>query len=98
NPEGLITRQEAMQMIYNASKLTGFPTLLNARNLSAEFGDFATVDKWATEAVSWCLNNNLSVNLKDMVNPTEEITRGEMSAMILRLLQRSELVDIRAKA
>ncbi|MEG2138062.1 MAG: S-layer homology domain-containing protein, partial [Oscillospiraceae bacterium] len=98
NPEGLITRQEAMQMIYNASKLTGFPKLLNARNLSAEFSDFATVDQWAAEAVTWCLNNNLSVNLKDMVAPTEQITRGEMSAMILCLLQRSELVDIRTKA
>lgn len=95
NPEGLITRQEAMQMIYNASKLTGFPKLLNARNLAAEFGDFATVEKWASEAVSWCLDNNLSVNLNGEVKPAEEITRGEMSAMILLLLQRAELVDVR---
>ncbi|MEG2455044.1 MAG: S-layer homology domain-containing protein, partial [Oscillospiraceae bacterium] len=97
NPMGLITREEAYQMLYNAAKRTGFPKSLAARDLSAEFSDLAAVGDWAKESVTWCLNQNLTVNLKGAVSPTEEITRGEMSALILKLLQRSELVDVRSK-
>ncbi|MEG1879233.1 MAG: S-layer homology domain-containing protein, partial [Pseudoflavonifractor sp.] len=97
NPAGLITRQEAYQMLYNASKRTGFPNPLAARNLSAEFSDLAAVSDWAQDSVAFCLNNNLSVNLKGSISPAETITRGEMSALILKLLQRSQLVDVRSK-
>lgn len=82
-------------MIYRASKLTSFPVLLNARDLSAEFSDYGTQSVWADEAVAFNLNNNLIKGSNGKVNPKTDITRAEIAMVVLRLLQRAGLIDIR---
>jgi len=95
DPNANITREEAMAMIYRASKLTPFPTLLNARDLSSEFDDYGTQSSWADEAVAFNINNNLIKGANGKINPKADITRAEVATVVLRLLQRAGLVEIR---
>lgn len=94
-PNASITREEAMTMIYRAAKLASFPALLNARDLSSEFIDYGTQSAWAAEAVAFNLNNNLIKGSDGYISPKAAITRAEVATVVLRLLQRAELVDIR---
>ena len=97
NPNANITREEAMQMIYNASKLNPFPALSKTSDLAARFSDYGKQSAWATAAVGFNLNNNLVAGSDSTFRPKDTITRAEAAAVVLRFLQRAVLVDVRSK-
>lgn len=97
NPNQSITREEAMIGIQKAAKLTSFPTYTNTRNLQEEFNDLENISAWAREAVVWNLNNTLMTGTNGKVRPKDSMTRAEVAAVVLRLLQQSGLVDIKSK-
>ncbi|MHC1748287.1 MAG: Calx-beta domain-containing protein [Cellulosilyticaceae bacterium] len=94
-PDAGITREEAMAMMQRAAALTPFVQTSEQRNLAIEFSDFGEESSWASDAVSWNINNNLIVGANGKIRPKDSITRAETVAVILRLLQKSELVDKR---
>lgn len=96
-PGKAITRQEAMAMITRAAAITELAGKTSA-DLS-RFADNAKVSAWAKSSVEYNVANGLIQGGSDgLLNPTSNITRAETAVIILRLLQNSNLVDVRAKA
>ncbi|MDD2215949.1 MAG: S-layer homology domain-containing protein [Eubacteriales bacterium] len=92
DPLAKITREEAMQIVFNASKLVP----INGAEASVDnkaYSDYDAKSQWATEAVDFNLNNGLIVGSNGKINPKANITRGEAATVILKLLQKANLVN-----
>jgi len=94
-PGAAITRQEAMLMLRRAGALTEFTGKSSGLD---SFTDADSVVSWAQEAAKWNVGSGLIQGADGKLNPTANITRAESAAIILRLLQRAELVDVRSEA
>jgi hypothetical protein len=91
DPLAKITREEAMQIVFNASKLAP----INGAEASVDkkaYRDYDAKSQWATEAVDFNLNNGLIVGSNGKINPKANITRGEAATVILKLLKEANLV------
>jgi hypothetical protein len=93
DPMANITRQEAMAIIQRAARIAGM-TGSGSGSLSA-FTDAGSVSSWAKDAVSFNVASGLIVGSDGKLNPTNNITRAETAAVILRMLQHSGLIDVR---
>jgi hypothetical protein len=94
-PSASITRQEAMVMLFRAAKvaeLTG-----KTGDLSA-FSDAASVGAWAKDAVAFNVGTGLIAGTDGQLNLSAPITRAQTAVVLLRLLQKANLVDIRTQA
>ena len=93
-PGANITRQEAMAMLQRAAALTEFTGASGSLN---DFTDANRVGSWAQDATAWNVGSGLIQGADSKLNPTANITRAETAAVILRLLQKAELVEVRSK-
>jgi hypothetical protein len=93
DPTGNISRQEAMVMLQRASKLTDF---IGKNSILSAFSDSGSVDEWALEAAKWNVGSGLIMGNKGQLRPRDNISRAETAAVILRLLQMAELIDVRS--
>jgi hypothetical protein len=55
------------------------------------------VAAWARAAAAFSVGSGLIVGNGGLIRPEDNITRAESAAVILRLLQKSGLVDVRSK-
>jgi hypothetical protein len=55
------------------------------------------VENWARASVEYNVANGFIVGSNGMLRPGDNITRGETATVMLRLLQKSGLIDIRTK-
>ncbi|MDD4583644.1 MAG: S-layer homology domain-containing protein [Eubacteriales bacterium] len=94
DPLAKITREEAMQIVFNASKLIPINGVREAVDSKA-YSDYNAKSQWSTEAVDFNLNNGLIVGSNGKINPKANITRGEAATVILKLLQKANLVNSR---
>ena len=94
DPNAAITRQEAMLILQRAAALTEFR---GARVTLDGFSDADSIGSWAKDAVKWNVGSGLIQGSNGKLNPTANITRAESAAIILRLLQKAGLVDVRTK-
>jgi|GEM_PF-6824377 len=94
-PGRMITRQEAMAMIARAAKITGWAG--SAGTLSG-FSDAGAASEWAKASVEWNVGSGIIVGTNGMLHLNSNITRAETAAVVLRLLQRAGLIDIRTRA
>ncbi len=92
DPSSEITREEAMVMLSRASTLTSFVGQDADLN---NFSDASQISTWALSAAKWNVGSQLMIGNQNKLRPQENISRGESAALILRLLQKSELIDIR---
>lgn len=93
NPNAAITRQQAMLMLQRAAALTEF------RGVSGDldsFSDANNVSSWAKDAAKWSIGSGIIQGVDGKLNPTANITRAESATIILRLLQKAGLVDVRS--
>jgi len=95
DPNANITRQEAMLMLQRAAALTEFT---GASGNLESFTDAASVGSWARDAAKWSIGSGLIQGSDGKLNPTANITRAESATIILRLLQKADLVDVRSEA
>lgn len=92
-PSAAITRQEAMTMLQCAAKLTDYSGTAGSL---AGFTDAKSVATWAQNAAKWNVGSGLMVGSGGLLRPNDAITRAESATIILRLLQKAELVDVRS--
>lgn len=92
DPRASISRQEAMLMVMRAARLTGFAG--ETGGLDA-FTDAASVSDWALDAAKWSAASGLIQGSDGLIRPLASISRAETATVILRLLQKSRLIDIR---
>ena len=92
DPAASITRQEAMAMIQRAAKCTDYVGQTTGLSL---FSDSGSIAGWALESAKWNVGSGLIMGSNGRLRPTASISRAETATIILRLLQTSELVDVR---
>lgn len=95
DPNANITREEAMAMIQRAAVVAEFTG--DAGSAAANFPDLSDVSGWAVSAVEFNLNNGLIVGSEGLIRPSDKITRAETATVVLRLLQKAGLVDVRSQ-
>jgi len=94
DPAANISRQEAMAMLQRAAKLT---TFAGTSGTLDSFTDLDSVGTWANDAAKWNVGSGLIQGADGKLNPNTNITRAESATIILRLLQKAGLVDVRSK-
>lgn len=95
DPMANITREEAMLMIARAAKKANFTGTYSELT---GFTDAKNVSSWALEGVKFNVGSGIIVGSNGKLCPEENISRAESAAVILRLLQKAELVDVRSKS
>lgn len=96
DPMANITRQEAMAMVHRAAAITEHAGTTGS--LSA-FTDADSISSWALEDAKWNVGSGLIQGKGNgLICGQDNISRAETATIILRLLQKSELVDVRTEA
>lgn len=86
NPNGILTRQEIVQFMYN------WAVVCNKRDGSgiaslASYADGASVANWAQTSMKWALKNSyVSLTADSKINPTGTANRAEVADFAQRLL------------
>ena len=94
-PNKNITRLEAMVMLQRAAKLTGWS---GASGSLDGFTDSASVGAWAQDAARFSVGSGLIMGSNGKLAPNENISRAQTAVVVLRLLQKAGLVDVRTQA
>lgn len=98
-PQDKITREQAMLILSKAMVLTGLADTLSAKSADAvlhPFGDAAKVAKWAQNGVSSSVDAGIVTGRSaDTLAPKANMTRAEVAAIVQRLLQKSELIEMK---
>ena len=93
-PNKTITRQEEMVMLQRAAKIA---ELTSQGGNAVSFKDASKVSNWAQDAVAFNVENGLIVGSNGQIKPQDTITRAESMVAILRLLQKSNLIDVKVE-
>ena len=91
-PEDYITREEAMAIIQRAAQVAQFQ---GASKSYDNYEDAVAVSPWARAAVEMNVGSGLILGYEGQLRPADNITRGETATVLLRLLQKSNLIDMR---
>ena len=94
HPNANITREEAMAMLQRAAKIAEFA---GTTGTLTAFTDAGRVSAWARTAAAFSVGSGLIVGNGGLIRPEDNITRAEATTVVLRLLQKSGLVDVRSR-
>jgi hypothetical protein len=83
-----------MAMAQRAAKIAEFT---GTNGSLASFTDSDKISAWAKSAAEFNVGSGLIVCSNDELRSGEDISRAETATVILRLLQKAELVDVRSK-
>ncbi|OBZ09021.1 hypothetical protein A8L34_23020 [Bacillus sp. FJAT-27264] len=96
-PTDKITREQAMNIIAKAMKITGLKDKLGAHAAATGAGSFTDAgqaSEWAKSAIADSLQAGIvSGRSSTELAPKASITRAEVAAIIERLLQKSDLIQ-----
>ena len=82
-----------MVIIHRAANLASYPGSMG--NIGA-FSDAGLVSDWAVDAARWNVGSGLiSGRGGGILAPTNSITRAETATIVLNLLRKAGLVDVR---
>lgn len=87
-PKQLITREQMATVLYRYDKYKGNNPTVND-NLLINYNDFSSVSQYATNALNWAIfKKMISGKTSKTLNPCDNATRAEMSAVIMRFMQK----------
>jgi uncharacterized repeat protein (TIGR02059 family) len=89
-----ITRQEAMVILHRMAILADFEGSMGSLHM---YIDADMISDWAIEAARWSVGSGLFIGSDGELRPLDNITRAETTAIVLRLLQKAELIDARTQ-
>lgn len=95
-PINNITRQEVITMISNVLEFIGYDCQIRDEELQMileQFKDAGEIAKWAREDMALCIKLGIiQGDEQGLLNPTDFINRGEMSAIIFKTLTVMDLI------
>ncbi len=98
-PKDKITREQAMLILSKAMVLTGLADTLSVPSADVvlnPYGDASKVAKWAQNGVAGSVQAGIVTGRSaDTLAPKANMTRAEVAAIIQRLLQKSELIEVK---
>ena len=86
NPEGEISRQDMMLMLYRALKAQGYELSEPDYAVLAEFADAALISDYAKDAVAVFVKDGIIGGANGKINPKAQATRAEIAVMLSRVL------------
>ncbi|OPX91677.1 S-layer homology domain-containing protein [Pelotomaculum sp. PtaB.Bin117] len=95
NPNKAISREEAMVIIAGAAKLAGIDADSAGPDVDAQlakFKDNESIDSWARNSAAACVKSGIMVGDDSMLTPDHDITRAEAATIVMRMLQKAELI------
>lgn len=95
NPEGTITKEEAVTMIARAAKLSGMDIELDiaeTRDILAQFIDYVKTSDWAMSSLAFAYRENILDESDIEINPKSNVTRAEVAQMIFNMLGKVNLL------
>ncbi|MGG1517235.1 S-layer homology domain-containing protein [Paenibacillus oryzisoli] len=96
-PDGLITRAEAMTMLERAMPLVHLSLIQDAQAanaLLAAFADEADIQPWARQAVASSVKQGIAQGADhNELAPQANLTRAQTAAMIRRMLLKAQLIN-----
>lgn len=95
NPNGTITREEAVVMTAKSAKLCGMDTEIEsiyARDILSGFIDYVKISDWAVLPVAFCYDSKILSDDAIEIKPKENVTRGEIAQMLYNMLSLSKLI------
>ena len=96
DPEKIITREQAMLMLYRAMKITGLDTSMKSSDIArfnASFDDDSLYSNWSLDSAAACFKYGIIEGKGDRVSdPLDDLSRAESAAMIRRLLIAAGLI------
>ncbi len=98
DPNANITREEAMVMVTRAAKLCGMDTTGSGAMGLTSFEDATKISSWAYDSAAFNVKSALIKGDNGKISPNAAITRAETATVVLRLLQKAGLVDVRTVA
>ncbi|MGN1116547.1 MAG: S-layer homology domain-containing protein, partial [Candidatus Ornithomonoglobus sp.] len=88
-----LTREQIISTMYKAYKLSNEAADTSAQELSA-FADSESITDYAVEAVKWAVASGIVEGNDDMeINPADNVTRAETSAILQRYLTKLTFAD-----
>lgn len=89
SPEKALTRQAAMKLLFNDSGGESGLELMLASIYDDIFTDSDQLADWARQPVYWAIYHEiLTGNSQKALNPQKSVTRAQLSAILLRYLER----------
>lgn len=96
-PNDKITREQAMTMIARSMKITGLKAEISDSEISALlaiYSDRAVASEYAKTSIAECLKTGIITGRSSStIVPKNYITRGEVAAIVQRLLEKSQLIN-----
>ncbi|WNS41488.1 S-layer homology domain-containing protein [Paenibacillus sp. MMS20-IR301] len=96
-PDALITREQAMNIIAKAMKLTGLAELtgtVDTASVLGAFTDGGNAGSWAKDSLALAAKAGLITGRgNSSLAAKANVTRAEVAALIQRLLQKSDLIN-----
>lgn len=87
NPNGNITREQMMTMLYNYAKNEGYDTSA-AADLSG-FSDSGNVSSWARDGISWCVAKGIVSGSGGKLNPNSTASRAECAKIMQGFVEKA---------
>ncbi|HPT70268.1 MAG TPA: S-layer homology domain-containing protein, partial [Syntrophomonas sp.] len=94
-PRRSISREEAVVLIARAMNLMGMDTRMAETDIEKEITKFADgnrFDDWSRQALAYCSKHQLLMGSQGMAEPDRDITRAEAAVLVMKLLQKTELI------
>ncbi|MFV0441924.1 MAG: S-layer homology domain-containing protein [Lachnospirales bacterium] len=82
-PNDDITREQLAVMMYNYANYANLDTSSSSQSY---FNDSAEVSFWASDAMDWAITNGLIQGSNNNLNPSNNATRAEVSAVVERFV------------
>ena len=92
-PNGTITRQQAVAMVARAAALCGMNTAVSSADAAAilaKYSDASACSDWAKPALAFCTQQNILTGTA--VRPQSKAIRGEVAQMVCNLLTAAKLL------
>lgn len=95
DPDGKITREQMAAILYRFAGSNGIDT--SARAELGSFADSAKVSAWAKDALQWCVAESFiggtKVNGTLLLDPQGSATRAQVSAILVRFIQKTDPIE-----
>jgi hypothetical protein len=86
-PDALITRQDAMTLLYRAFVQLGLDMTVGSAADLLSFGDRATVDSWAVDGVASMVKSGIiGGDQNGNLSPQNNLARGDVSVILHRAM------------
>lgn len=83
--ENAITREQFATMLYRVAQSKG-EGFTDSWYFPLSFDDAASISDWADEAMHWCVMKGILNGSNNKLNPTDNASRAEVAAMLMRFL------------